>query len=357
MTSDRAVVCSHVADGGAPILYAARGRETGAEWRFRCGRAPHDAERDRDARSTRWSRATPRRSRSCSTHVELRSAAPALARGGTSRRGRSPSRPARRAGGRRSSRATRRAAASRSTRSTCACSPRSPRPGGTSFTWTAAGQGHAFTIGLFRSFDHPEVFCSGSAPRPARPRSTASARACAAGSGSRTAGWPRGSSRTAPVTFRTVARRHYPAYLGYGGWFHGGPRFPALQVVWPDAEGRFPWERWSRTRCGTRSRSSGSASRPDGRSGLPSRRRAHAAIAASLLPHIHGYARSSRLACLVSLAWLGPGILNTRGARCRACARSRGGSHAAQPRGELRRNATAPRVPQEAARAGRGSRR
>ena len=46
------------------------------------------------------------------------------------------------------------------------------------------------------------------------------------------------------VTFRTVARRHYPAYLGYGGWFHGGPRFPALQVVWPDAEGRFPWERW-----------------------------------------------------------------------------------------------------------------
>ena len=58
-------------------------------------------------------------------------------------------------------------------------------------------------------------------------------------------GDPPGSrrSRSAPI-----ARRHYRTYLGYAGWFHGGPRFPALQAVWPDAEGRFPWERWSSPR-------------------------------------------------------------------------------------------------------------
>lgn len=40
-----------------------------------------------------------------------------------------------------------------------------------------------------------------------------------------------------------VARRHYPNYLGWSGWFYGGrDDFPCLQIVWPDRAGLFPWE-------------------------------------------------------------------------------------------------------------------
>lgn len=46
------------------------------------------------------------------------------------------------------------------------------------------------------------------------------------------------------IAFIPVARNHYPPYLGYAGWFYGSVKteFPALQMVWPDREGRLPWE-------------------------------------------------------------------------------------------------------------------
>ena len=52
--------------------------------------------------------------------------------------------------------------------------------------------------------------------------------------------------------FRTVDKTHYHEYLGYARWFYGGDDFPVLQLVWPDKNGRFPWDadfadslRWS----------------------------------------------------------------------------------------------------------------
>ena len=44
------------------------------------------------------------------------------------------------------------------------------------------------------------------------------------------------------VVFRAVDKAHYPAYLGYAMWYHEGSDFPALQCVWPDDAGKFPWE-------------------------------------------------------------------------------------------------------------------
>jgi len=47
------------------------------------------------------------------------------------------------------------------------------------------------------------------------------------------------------VIFRPVSQKRYEDYLGYGIWFYQSlPKsFPACQLVWPDADGRFPWER------------------------------------------------------------------------------------------------------------------
>ncbi len=41
-----------------------------------------------------------------------------------------------------------------------------------------------------------------------------------------------------------IAIEHYQEYLGYCIWFYRSLEqpFPALQLIWPDKQGRFPWE-------------------------------------------------------------------------------------------------------------------
>ena len=42
--------------------------------------------------------------------------------------------------------------------------------------------------------------------------------------------------------FRSVERELYAEYLGMAAWFYEGLDFPALQGVWPDTSGSYPWE-------------------------------------------------------------------------------------------------------------------
>jgi hypothetical protein len=39
-----------------------------------------------------------------------------------------------------------------------------------------------------------------------------------------------------------VSKFQYQKYMGWSRWFYGGDDFPCLQLVWPDREGRLPWE-------------------------------------------------------------------------------------------------------------------
>jgi hypothetical protein len=101
----------------------------------------------------------------------------------------------------------------------------------------------AFSVGLFRTFDHPEVAIFGlpvdaldSAIRRVAERVRAGMR------------FDHGDVEEAvvdgrAVAFRRIIARHYCARLGYAVWFHGGARFPALQLVWTE-DGLFPWDRW-----------------------------------------------------------------------------------------------------------------
>jgi len=43
--------------------------------------------------------------------------------------------------------------------------------------------------------------------------------------------------------FVTVDPQWYAAFLGYAQWFYeSADGFPALQLVWPDKGGRYPWD-------------------------------------------------------------------------------------------------------------------
>jgi len=103
---------------------------------------------------------------------------------------------------------------------------------------------HAFTVGLFRSWDHPEIALFGLAPGELGAAVDRVAERVRAGER-----FDHGDVADAvvggrPVAFRRIVPRHYPPYLGYAVWYHGGARFPALQVAWADPAGHFPWQRW-----------------------------------------------------------------------------------------------------------------
>jgi len=56
------------------------------------------------------------------------------------------------------------------------------------------------------------------------------------------------STRTSSVFEKSDAillpcsKGRYSEYLGWNRWFYGGDGFDCLQLVWPDASGRFPWQ-------------------------------------------------------------------------------------------------------------------
>lgn len=42
--------------------------------------------------------------------------------------------------------------------------------------------------------------------------------------------------------FREVDRSFYCQYFGFANWYYRGTKFPVLQCIYPDQEGRYPWQ-------------------------------------------------------------------------------------------------------------------
>jgi len=104
------------------------------------------------------------------------------------------------------------------------------------------GPGFAFTIGLFRNYQHPEVIIFGIPHAVAHAVLNSVGEAVKAGtrlsSGDRKVEFLKDQT----CAFVVFPRNSYEAYLGFARWFYKGNEFPALQCVWPDSNGHFPWE-------------------------------------------------------------------------------------------------------------------
>jgi Domain of unknown function (DUF4262) len=102
--------------------------------------------------------------------------------------------------------------------------------------------GWAFTIGLFRTFGHPEVVVFGLESGAMHAILNSVGELVRAGT------VLSDGSETGEVLeryrcrFRSVDRFWYPYVLGYATWFYGGSEFPAVQLFWPDKLHRYPWE-------------------------------------------------------------------------------------------------------------------
>lgn len=102
---------------------------------------------------------------------------------------------------------------------------------------------YVFTVGLFYTYGHPEIVLMG-LPREAMYQ-LLQGMVQEIGQGKKFAdGEVNAGLASFPIAFRSVEISRYPEYLGYGIWFyHSLPApFPALQFVWPDREGKFPWD-------------------------------------------------------------------------------------------------------------------
>jgi hypothetical protein len=103
------------------------------------------------------------------------------------------------------------------------------------------GPAFAYSIGLYRSFRHPEVIVFGLPVRVMHSIINAVGEEVRSGSRFEHLDESGEVLDGYNVAFRTVERKHYRDYFGYARWFYRSDGFPALQCVWPDADHRYPW--------------------------------------------------------------------------------------------------------------------
>lgn len=104
------------------------------------------------------------------------------------------------------------------------------------------GPGFAYTVGLARSFDHPEVLISGlelDMLHGILNDISAQIR-----DGARFAAGEQSDEvlEGYPVMFRDISPAAFDTYLGAGVRFYKDVPFSALHCIWPDNTGRFPWD-------------------------------------------------------------------------------------------------------------------
>lgn len=104
------------------------------------------------------------------------------------------------------------------------------------------GPGFSFSIGLWHSFGQSEVIVFGLPPEVAH--ELINAVADEAEDGHQFADGTRhdGLLEHYPVSFCAVPKSCYRDYLGTAIWAYEGDDFPAVQLVWPDKQGRWPWQ-------------------------------------------------------------------------------------------------------------------
>lgn len=105
----------------------------------------------------------------------------------------------------------------------------------------AADATFAYTVGLHRTFGHPEVILLGLDLDVMHALLNDLADELRRGARFAADDVSDAFLEGYDVTFRPVPARQYRPYLGWANWFNGGTGYPALQMIYPDRERRWPW--------------------------------------------------------------------------------------------------------------------
>jgi hypothetical protein len=107
-----------------------------------------------------------------------------------------------------------------------------------------SGPCFSFSVGFYLKFGHPEVLIMGLAQPVAHELINLVGGHLTTGRVYRPRELVGDLVEGFPCSFVSILPEHYREYLGYGMWFYRSLKqpFPALQLVWPDKQGRFPWD-------------------------------------------------------------------------------------------------------------------
>lgn len=102
--------------------------------------------------------------------------------------------------------------------------------------------GWAFTVGVFDTLGQAEIIVTGLKEDLAH--SVLNDVAGRLRNGARISDSSRESGVLADVEveFRTLDRKWVTQAMGWAKWFYGSDQFPVMQCVYPDLDGRFPWD-------------------------------------------------------------------------------------------------------------------
>jgi hypothetical protein len=106
----------------------------------------------------------------------------------------------------------------------------------------ASGPGFAYSFGLYEEFGHPEIIIFGLAEETMHRLINDVGKQVRDGikysAGDRTSDLIKGYD----CAFGAVNPLRYRKTCTWTVWFYEGYNFPALQMLWPDKQNRFPWE-------------------------------------------------------------------------------------------------------------------
>jgi len=100
----------------------------------------------------------------------------------------------------------------------------------------------AYSIGLFRTFNHPEILIFGQEVDLMHSMINAIGDGVRAGKSFAVNGRYPNLIEAYSCTFKPVNPIWCGPFLGFATWFYGGMEYPVWQCFWPDFDGRFPWE-------------------------------------------------------------------------------------------------------------------
>jgi hypothetical protein len=110
------------------------------------------------------------------------------------------------------------------------------------FEATQTEASFGYTIGLWKTFRHPEIISFGLSTSTLHAILNNAAEKIKSGEKIIVDQPDFDIFSTVPAQFLTVDSENIPLYFGYCMWYNEYKDFPALQLVWTDREGKFPWQ-------------------------------------------------------------------------------------------------------------------
>jgi hypothetical protein len=100
---------------------------------------------------------------------------------------------------------------------------------------------YSFTVGLFRSYGHPELIIFGLPSKISHQILTIAVEAAKTGSPLDLTQPSDALLKNYSCCFAEVPLSEYYEHVGYARWYYQGNGFPLYQIVWPSKSGLFPW--------------------------------------------------------------------------------------------------------------------